>query len=66
MVISMGIEKFAKNCNEAVDFICSCWDENNPKDGKSFDERIKERMDSLGPDVRAIVQGSIDWADNPE
>ena len=24
----------------------SCWDENNPDDGKTFDERLKEKLSS--------------------
>ena len=26
-----------------TDLIVSCWDENNPDDGKTFDERLNEK-----------------------
>lgn len=57
----MVSEKFKQNCNEATDFIVSCWDENNPDDGLSFDERVNSRIDSLDPDVKRIVKNSMDW-----
>jgi len=59
----MVTEQFKKNIDEATDFIVSCWDENNPEDGLSFDDRIKARIDSLDEDVRRIVESSIDWCD---
>lgn len=48
-------ERFKKACNEATDFIVSCWDENNPDDGLSFDERVQSRLNDLDPDVKRIV-----------
>lgn len=57
----MVSERFKKACNEATDFIVSCWDENNPDDGLSFDERVQSRLNDLDPDVKAIVKNSMDW-----
>ncbi len=56
----MALEEFKKNCDEATDFIISCWDENNEGDGKTFDQRIQERIGDLKPEVRSIVEGVMD------
>lgn len=55
------MKEFKELCNKATDFIISCWDENNPNDGKNFDIRIKERISDLEPDVREIVENCCDW-----
>ena len=54
------MEEFKKNVNKAVEYIESCWDENNPNDSRTFDERLLEGLDDLTPEVRRIVEGSID------
>lgn len=56
----MGSEKFKENVNKATDFIVSCWDENNPDDNKTFDERIQSGLKDLDPEVREIVTKSLD------
>ena len=55
----MVSEKFKQNCNAATDFIVSCWDENNPDDGLSFDERVQSRLNDLDPDVKRIVKNIL-------
>ena len=56
----MALEEFKKKVDEATDFIISCWDENNPDDGLTFDDRIQKRIESLDPEVRKIVEGVIE------
>ena len=50
---------FRINCDKATSFLESCFDQENPDDGLSFDERVLSRMDSLDPDVRRIVEKTI-------
>jgi len=57
----MVSEEYKQNIDKAVEFIESCWDENNPGDNLSFDERVTQRMDELSPEVKQIVQNSMDW-----
>lgn len=40
-------ESFKKSCNDMTELIISCWDENNPDDGKTFDERLAEKTADL-------------------
>lgn len=37
-------EKFKKNIENITALIESCWDENNPNDGLTFDERLQRRL----------------------
>lgn len=40
-----------------TELIVSCWDENNPNDGKTFDERLHEKAANLtGTDKLVIDQ----------
>ena len=42
--------------DQSVDIIVSCWDENNPDDGKSFDERLEEKiMSEENSQIRQIL-----------
>lgn len=55
-------ECFKKSCNDMTELIISCWDENNPDDGKTFDERLAEKTADLkGTDkfVMDQVMGGI-------
>lgn len=38
-----------EKCEKATAFIESCWDENNPNDGLTFDERLRIRKENLPP-----------------
>ncbi|MDD6256513.1 hypothetical protein [Methanobrevibacter boviskoreani] len=40
----MVAEKFKKNIEDMTALIESCWDENNPNDGLSFDERLEMKL----------------------
>lgn len=53
------LKKFKEDVNKATKFIESCWDENNQQDGKTFDQRITERLNELEDDVREIVINSM-------
>ena len=54
------MKEFKKKIDEAVSFIESCWDENNPGDGKTFDERVEDRMNDIeDEEVRNIVLNAM-------
>lgn len=53
------LEKFKEDVDKATKFIESCFDENNQQDGKSFDQRINERLNKLEDNVREIVINSM-------
>ena len=57
----MVSEQFKINIDKATDFIISCWDENNPGDNRTFDDRIKAGLDELDEDVRRIVENTLNW-----
>ena len=37
-------EEFKERMNNLTRIIESCWDENNPDDGKTFDQRLREKL----------------------
>lgn len=37
-------EEFKRKINDMTELIESCWDENNPNDGLSFDERLEMKL----------------------
>ena len=47
-------------CDEATSFLESCFDENNEEDNKSFDERVKSRLNEIDDEtVKNIVRRLI-------
>lgn len=40
----MVSEDFKCKCDELTELIESCWDENNPDDGLTFDKRLQRRL----------------------
>ena len=59
MVKFMSIETFKKKIDIAVELIESCWDENNPNDGKSFDERLDEIINDCTDDtIKRIISNA--------
>lgn len=38
------MKSFEESCVDMTELIESCWDENNPKEGLSFDERLQRRL----------------------
>ena len=52
----MVSERFKRNIDRAVELIESCWDENNPDDGLSFDERLDKVIEEFSDeDVKQII-----------
>lgn len=52
----MVSEKFKQDIDKAVSLIESCWDENNPNDGLSFDERLDKVIEACDDeDVKQII-----------
>ena len=54
------MKDFKEKCEKATRFIESCWDENNPGDGLTFDERLEKRARECDDqDIKEIL-GMID------
>lgn len=54
-------KEFKEKIDAATDIIVSCWDENNPDDGLTFDERLDKKLQNIeDEDVRDIVRGARD------
>lgn len=52
----MVSETFKKNIDKAVSLIESCWDENNPQDGLTFDERLDKVINECqDPQLKGIL-----------
>ena len=41
------MKTYTQSCEDMTKLIESCWDSNNPNDGKTFDERLNEKTKSL-------------------
>ena len=43
-----GVKKMSENIKERTEKLCkiieSCWDENNPNDGLTFDQRLEKKL----------------------
>ena len=57
----MVSEEFKKSCNDMTELIISCWDENNPNDGKTFDERLAEKTSDLKGEDKNVMDQVIGW-----
>lgn len=57
----MVSEEFKKSCNDMTELIISCWDENNPNDGKTFDERLAEKTAELKGEDKNVMDQVIGW-----
>ena len=51
----MTNEMFKRKCDKLTDLIESCWDENNPDDGLTFDERLAIKL-SENPDLKKFSE----------
>lgn len=52
----MVSETFKKNIDKAVSLIESCWDENNPQDSLTFDERLDKVINECqDPQLKDIL-----------
>ena len=57
----MVSEKFKQNIDKATDLIISCWDENNPDDGLTFDERLARAINECkDPELKEILEISAE------
>ena len=52
---------FKEDCNRMTDLIVSCWDENNPDDGLSFDERLAQKIAGLDGTDKAVINKVLCW-----
>lgn len=61
MCVSMTIDR-KKKIDQATKIIESCWDDNNPEDGKTFDERLTEAINDCGDEeIQKILKGAAEW-----
>ena len=44
----MSRENFKRKCDELTDLMESCFDENNPDDGLTFDEWLADKLNEKG------------------
>ena len=57
----MVSEQFKRNIDKATDLIVSCWDENNPDDGLTFDERLDKVIGECeDPELKRILEVSAE------
>ena len=58
MCVNMTIDR-KKKIDQATRIIESCWDDNNPEDGKTFDERLTEAInDCEDEEIQKILKGA--------
>ena len=54
-------KEFKEKIDAATDIIVSCWDENNPDDGLTFDKRLDKKLQNIeDEDVKDIIRGARD------
>lgn len=48
--------------NKATKLIEGCWDENNPDDNRTFDERLAETIANCeDEEIKRILKGAAEW-----
>ena len=55
------MNSFKQSCENITELIESCWDENNPNDGKTFDERLKEKTANLEGTDKLVMNQVLGW-----
>lgn len=55
------MKTFKESCEDMTKLIESCWDENNPNDGKTFDERLAEKTANLEGQDKKVLDQVIGW-----
>lgn len=51
---------FKEICDKAVEVIESCWDENNPNDGLTFDQRLEKKIKEIDDEeLKTVMMRSI-------
>lgn len=49
------MNNFKKSCEDMTELIISCWDENNPNDGLTFDERLAAKTANLEGEDKMVM-----------
>ena len=49
------MKAFKETCNTLTELIISCWDENNPDDGLTFDERLSSKTANLEGEDKMVM-----------
>ena len=49
------MKTFKESCEDMTELIISCWDENNPNDGLTFDERLAQKTANLEGTDREVI-----------
>ena len=57
----MKLKSFEESCEDMTKLIESCWDENNPDDGLTFDERLAEKIKDITGQDRLVLDEVIEW-----
>jgi len=57
----MSNKNFIESCENMTELIVSCWDENNPNDGKTFDERLESKIKGLTGTDREVMSKVLCW-----
>ena len=55
------MKSFEESCVDMTELIESGWDENNPNDGKTFDERLAEKTANLEGMDRQVMNKVLCW-----
>jgi len=55
------MSNFTEACANMTELIVSCWDENNPDDGLTFDERLAAKTANLTGTDRAVIEKVLCW-----
>lgn len=55
------VKSFEESCDDMTELIISCWDSNNPDDGKTFDERLAEKAANLEGQDKSVMDQVIGW-----
>lgn len=55
------MKSFKQSCEDMTELIISCWDENNPDDGKTFDERLAEKTANIKGQDKKVLDQVIGW-----
>lgn len=62
-VIKKGEKRMKpEKINKATKLIEGCWDENNPNDNRTFDERLAETIANCeDEEIKRILKGAAEW-----
>lgn len=55
------MNSFKQSCENMTELIVSCWDENNPNDGLTFDERLAAKTANLEGQDKEVLNRILGW-----